>query len=273
MQRRILEIKDISKSFALGYKAREGRYSDGHKNVIDGLTMDVNRNEVTALVGGNGAGKTSLFNLISGLLKPDRGRVLFYGNDKALDCTHARPWEAARAGIGRMFQGIRVFGQLSIMDHLLIQACTPASALPFHHFLMPHKHKTLKRRTREKIMDQLGCYSEVSAMLAEPARPVSSLSYAQQRLLSLAGLMVGKYSLLLLDEPASGFSPESFDTLYGMMEGMRQQGRSIFLIEHNMLFIKKVASCCHFMSAGKILFSGSPAEVLDYDEVKKSYLL
>jgi ABC-type branched-subunit amino acid transport system ATPase component len=273
MQSRVLEIRDISKSFALGYSGRSGRYSVEQKNVIDGLTMDVKRNEVTALVGGNGAGKTSLFNLISGLLKPDRGRVLFYGNDKTLDCIRARPWEAARAGIGRMFQGVRIFGQLSVMDHLVIQACTPASALPFHYFLMPHKSKKLTRRIREKIMDELDHYPEVSAMLADPARPVSSLSYAQQRILSLAGLVAGQYSLLLLDEPTSGLSAESFDTLYGMIEKMQQQGRSIFLIEHNMLFIKNAAAHCHFMSAGKILYSGPPDEVLDHEEVKKSYLL
>ncbi len=268
----LMEIKDIRKSFAMNY-GRGGVFSAEYKNVINGLSVSLETAKVTSLVGGNGEGKTTLFNLVSGLIRPESGSIFYMKDDSTLDLSRLAPWQIARVGIGRMFQGARIFGELSVMDHLLIQARPFKNEGPFGRLIQPRKNTRLTKELKEKIFNELNGFDEFISLWNDSNEAASSLSFARQRLLSLAGLLVGGYDLLLLDEPSSGMSQESFDTLYRFMDVMRERGKTVFLIEHNMDFIRKAADTCHYMAEGKIRFSGSAEEVLDHTEVKQSYLL
>ena len=268
----VLNIENIRKSFAINYIGRASTLGTEYKNVINGLTLTLNRGEVTSLVGGNGAGKTSLFNLISGLLRPDSGKIIFTGSKAEIDCCTTSPWRIARAGIGRGFQGTRIFGELSVMEHLMLQATPSRLEVQFNKLFISQsrqKHKDIEDRIRH----ELSPFSEFDDMLKYIRKPASSLSYAKQRLLSMAGLMIGDYDLLLLDEPSSGLSLDSLDVIYAMIALMKEKGKSIFLIEHNMEFVRKSSDICHYMSAGEIKFSGTPEEVLNNQIVQESYLL
>ncbi len=269
----ILNIKDIHKSFAANYGRRGRVFGNEYKNVINGLSANLERGSITALVGGNGAGKTSLFNIISGLLRPEAGSVVFNKGKSSLDCTLATPYRIASGGVGRMFQGTRVFGELSVIDHLLIQARPAWAERPFNNVLFPVKNRKSGRELKEGIYEAMKEFDEFRELWKDGEKPASSLSYARQRMLSLAGLLIGNYDLLLLDEPSSGLNPGSFDTLYKFLNMMQAGGKTIFLIEHNMNFIKMAVDHCHYMAEGRILFAGTPEEVLEHDEVKQSYLL
>ncbi len=268
----VLEIKEIRKSFAMNH-GRARVFGAEYKNVINDLSISLEEGMVTSLVGGNGEGKTTLFNLISGLLRPDNGQILYVGERESIDCILSSPWQIARAGIGRMFQGARVFDELSVKDHLLIQARQSEGEKPFSRMLRPARSKKLENELSERIYHELKGFEEFRALWDAADTPAAALSFARQRLLSLAGLLVGGYDLLLLDEPSSGLSRESFETLYKLLDVMRERGKTVFLIEHNMEFIKKAADTCHYMAEGRIHFSGSPEEVLDHADVKQSYLL
>ena len=126
MENIVLELDNLQKSFAINYAGKGNVIGTEYKNVINGLSFRLERGKVTALVGGNGAGKTTIFNLVSGLLRPDTGKIVYYGREKQIECTRATPWQISGAGIGRLFQGTRIFGELSVMDHLLLQSCPAA---------------------------------------------------------------------------------------------------------------------------------------------------
>ncbi len=273
MKNTLLDIQAVEKSFALGYSGRRNIMGAGQKNVISGLSLELEAGKLTALVGGNGAGKTTLFNIISGLLRPDRGNAFFYGRGQTLDCSRAAPWNIARAGVGRHFQGSRVFTELSVKDHLLIQARKGMKEWPFRSVLFPSGDKKEQARLLEEIDSKLSAYDAFNDLMADADNAASSLSFARQRLLSLAGLLLGDYELLLLDEPTSGLNPESFEGLYELFEVLKKEGKSVFLIEHNMPFIRRAADVCHYMTEGNIRYSGPPDELLEQDEVKQSYLL
>jgi len=269
----VLIIENIRKSFAINYTGRKSAFGSDYKDVIKGLSMRLNQGEVISLVGGNGAGKTSLFNLVSGLLRPDSGKIIFNGSRAAIDCTEASSWKIARAGIGRGFQGARTFGGLSVLDHLILQALPPGYDDPVNSLFRGARTRRQLNDLEDRIHEELSPIPEFREMLNYLRKPASSLSYARQRLLSMAGLLLGNYDLLLLDEPTSGLSPDSIKAVQDMIERVRQQGKTVFLIEHNMEFVRSLSDICHFMSAGEIEFTGTPEEVLNNQNVKLSYLL
>jgi len=269
---RILEIRNLSKSFSAA-NVGIGRLGNDRRNVINGLSMDVVRGSITTLVGGNGAGKTTLFNMISGLLRPDSGYVIFSNGNESVDCTRARPWEIASSGAGRLFQGSRVYGQMSVTDHLLIQAGRKSGENILQDVFLPVRKRRERNDKLNFIHEILEGFDEFSELLREGARPASSLSYARQRLLGLAGLLVGDYDLLLLDEPSSGLGPETREMLKSLFKKLRAAGKTVFLIEHNMDLISDASDICHFMARGEILVSGPPEMIIDHEEVKRSYLM
>lgn len=273
MEKIVLDIQNIQKSFAISYAGRGRILKKEYKNVINGLSLQIPGGRASALIGGNGAGKTTLFNLISGLLRPDEGKIIFNATSSSIECNRATPWQISSAGVGRMFQGTKVFGELSVMDHLFLQAIPTEVELPFYNLIRWKKNKDTIKKTKQYIIDRLEQVKGFEELLLMKDKAASSLAFAQQRMLSLAGLMLGNYSLLLLDEPSSGMSPDSFDTIFEIIEKLKVEGKSVFLIEHNMSFIQNVVDHCHYMEEGKIRYSGSPDEVLAMEAVKQSYLM
>lgn len=258
----ILQIQDINLSFT------DNRNET--LRLLNGLSLDVPKGKITALVGGNGAGKTTLFNLISGFQNGYQGKILFDGKH----ISRHSPDRIARQGIGRLFQGRQVFGDLSLLDNMKIASGKTDGETPFAYLF---RRKTIAGTEEEKeaqalkILNNLfGTGNKYTQMLHAKA---GEFSYGEQRILGLARLLMGNYRLLLLDEPTAGVNPAYIETIEQIILKMvREQNLSILLIEHNMRFVREVADVCAYLNAGKIALRGTAGAVLDSREVKDSYL-
>lgn len=234
------------------------------------LGLEVPREKITALVGGNGAGKTTLFNIISGLQKGAKGQVVFERHP----LLGLAPHQIARLGIGRLFQGARVFDELTILDNMLIGAFHPDTELPFFNLLFPGKGKSLERKLEiraERILNDL--FGSDNVFWEDRHKQAGNLSFGQQRLLALARLLMGNYSLYLLDEPTAGVHVSFIDQIGLAIERMNSNShKTVLLIEHNMQFVREMAEYCLYMDRGNIIARGNPQEVLDSEKVQQAYM-
>jgi len=269
----ILQIQNLSKSFAI-HKTRGRAAGQDTVPVIKNVSLNINRANITALIGGNGAGKTTLFNLINGLLKVDSGLITYHDENQGHDLIDLHPHEIARLGIGRMFQGPRIFEKLSILDNLLLYLGHYPSEWPFYHVFTRRRLKKELFVNKESVLERIsGLLGKDNAFYRNWNEQAGSLSFADQRVLSLLGLIISNNKIILIDEPTSGINQDFLDQLREWIRMLKDEGRTIFMIEHNMDFVKETADLCHYMDAGKIQYSGTPVQVLENAEVKKEYLI
>lgn len=258
----ILDLNNIRLSFT---NARKERFL-----LLSGVTFGVPDGEITALIGGNGTGKTTLFNVISGFQKGFDGQVFFKGKD----ISRLAPYEISRLGIGRLFQGKQLMGSLTILENMLMASSDRTGEFPFSYLVFP---KTLKSKEAEKkeyaihILETLfgnGC--KYVDMINHPA---GELSYGEQRMIAIARLLMGQNSLLLLDEPTAGVNPVYNETIAQIISRMvKVEGLTVLMIEHNMHFVRGVASKCAFLDEGRIAVFGDTDAVIDNPTVRSSYL-
>jgi ABC-type branched-subunit amino acid transport system ATPase component len=257
----ILELKDISLSFTGG--------KDSFK-ILNGLNFNVPKGKITALIGGNGSGKTTLFNVISGFNTGYKGSVIF--NGKPVDSLS--PGRIAQKGIGRLFQGKPLFQDLNLLDNMKLASNDCTGESPFS-YLISKKKIDRKEQEKEKQAIEIltGIFGENNKYVAMLQHKGSDFSYGEQRLISLARLFMGNYSLLLLDEPTAGVNPMYINTIKQIILQMVADGKTtVLLIEHNMPFVNGIADHCAYVSDGNIKFQGTAGEVLNNQEVKNSYL-
>jgi len=244
----ILRLKNISRSF------------DGLK-AIDSLDMNIQAGRISAIIGPNGAGKTTLFNLICGYLYPDSGRITY----KDKDITMLNPWERASRGIGRLFQDIRVFKKLTLLENLLV-TFNDASENPFKAIF-----GRINRKERDKIEIAMNWIDFVG--LADRKESLAeNLSWGQQKLLGLARLLCTDFDLLLLDEPVSGVNPDMVRVILEKITESTELGKTIIAVEHDMGAVKEIADYVYFMDSGKIVASGVPKDIFDNHEIMESYM-
>ena len=258
----ILEIKNIKLSFT---DARKETF-----NLLNGVNLSVEAGKITALVGGNGTGKTTLFNIISGFEKRYSGDILFEGRN----LNKVSPHHISLMGIGRLFQGGQLLDGLSLMDNMKIASDEKTGEMPFQSLFRPRKVREIESQKEERakaiLTSFFGADNKYLSMLDVDA---SSFSYGEQRLLSLARLMMGNDRLLLLDEPTSGVNPVFIEAIERIIRNMvEKDGITVLLIEHNMQFVRKIADTCAYLDDGVITKLGPTAEVLDDQNVRNSYL-
>lgn len=259
----ILKIKDISLSFT------DSRNET--LRLLNSLSLDVPREKITALVGGNGAGKSTLFNIISGFQRADSGTVHF--DAKRVD--HLPPHYVARLGIGRLFQGRQLSPSLSLLDNFKLASTDTSGEFPFSHILRPsalRQAETAKEnRVREILIELFGAGCKYLDMLHTPG---GAFSFGEQRLLALARLRMSDTTrLLLLDEPTAGVNPAVCETIALIIQRMvSEYKQTVFLIEHNMPFVRRVADHCTYLAGGSVAATGHPSAVLESPQVKTSYL-
>lgn len=257
----ILELKNISLSFNGGRDTFR---------ILSDLNMSVEHGRITALIGGNGVGKTTLFNIISGFQKGFRGRVCF--QNQAI--CKLPPHKVSRCGIGRLFQGKPLLPDLTLLENMKLAASDASGEFPFSCLF---RQKTLESSESKKenraveILNRLfGENNKYVPMLNDRG---SDFSYGEQRLLSLAGLFMGDYSLLLLDEPTAGVNPKYIETIKDIIRQMVADGKkTVLLIEHNMQFVGGIADTCVFLQGGRIAAHGKTETVLGNQDVRNSYL-
>lgn len=257
-----LELQDIRLTFS---NSRKGDF-----HLLQGVNLAVKEGEITAIVGGNGTGKTTLFNIISGFITDYQGRVLIEGKD----VRSLSPYKRAQAGIGRLFQGTQLMGNLTLMENMKIASQDqigehPMS--PFCRWRTIRLHEQQKEQRAVEIINSLfGSDSKYLSMLDQKA---SALSYGEQRLIGIARLLMGESKILLLDEPTSGVNPVYIKTIADIIRKLvEEQHMTVLLIEHNMNFVKSLATNCAYLDNGKIMQYGPTEQVLNDEGVKNSYL-
>lgn len=247
----ILRIKNLTKDF------------DGIK-AVDDVSLEIEKNSIVALIGPNGSGKTTIINLLSGFLKPNRGNVFLDGEE----ITAYAPHKIAQLGIGRTFQNIRLFAQLSVLDNVLL-SMRYGKEENFFSALFQTKEMRKKdeanRQRAEKILAYVGL-KEKQDELAE------NLSHGQRRLLEIGRLLALEPRIFLLDEPTAGLFPEVKKKILDLLKDLRQKGNTIVFIEHDMNFVMNLAEKIVVLDAGRKIAEGGPQEIKANKEVLKSYL-
>ena len=229
------------------------------------VDIAVEPGEIVGLLGPNGAGKTTLFNVISGFLNPEHGRLLFMEDE----ISHLLPYERVAAGIGRTFQHVRLFRNLTVYENLLVAQHRHLSSGSLAAMLrLPswRKDEDEGRRRVEEILELVNL---------RPWRDhhPTGLSYGTMRFLELASVLSLKPKVLLLDEPASGIQQKEVEALGPMLKQVREElACSIFLIEHDMGLLLNTAERIYALDFGEVIAEGTPDDVVHDDRVLESYL-
>ncbi len=247
----MLQLLDVSRHF-------------GGLHALTGVNMTIPEGKIVGLIGPNGAGKTTLINVISGLDHPTGGRITFDGHD----ITHARPHRISGFGIARTYQNIRLFGDMTALENLLISqhgrgVATVAEALVF-----APRYRAEERRLRDNarlMLDRFGLLS-----IAET--PAGTLPYGDQRRLEMARALASQPRLMLLDEPTAGMNPVETHDLGEQIIRLRADGLTALVIEHDMALIQQVCDEIYVLNFGQIIAHGTHDEIRHNRAVIEAYL-
>jgi branched-chain amino acid transport system ATP-binding protein len=255
----ILSLKNITISFAKG--------KDSFK-VLNEFNLDVEKGKITALISGNGTGKTTLFNIISGFQEDYIGDVFF--NSKSI--RNLSPFQRANKGIGRLFQSNGLFPNLTLLENMKLADEDTSGEIPFTILFNKKKINQIEEKKEKAIRILNKIFGVNNSYIKKLNESGGSFSYGEQRILALARLFMGNYSFLLLDEPTAGVNIIYLETIKQIIKEMVASGATVLLIEHNIPFVSEVADYCAFLQNGKIEMHGSTSELLNHQSVKNSYL-
>ena len=235
---------------------------------VDSLNFKVRSGEIRGLIGPNGSGKTTFFNIISGIYKPQEGEVWFNGKN----ITGKRAFEITRKGIARTFQNNRLFWQLSILDNVMLGMYSHQHARLFDVLLRYGKIRKELKDNAEKAVEILSYFSPELSDLH--SRLVSDLSQGDRRRVEICRALASDPKLLLLDEPSAGMSPEETEKLMDDIGKVTEKylDLSIIIIEHDMMVIERIAQQVIVFNYGKKIAEGSYSEVVTNPEVLEAYL-
>lgn len=243
----MLKLQNISKFF-------------GGVQAVKNCSFEIEKNKITALIGPNGAGKTTVFNLVSGFFNPDFGDIIF--NNQKINSFPI--WKRSRAGISRTFQLSRLFRNLSIEENLLLAVREDDDRF-WKMFLQGTKTTTQEKNKIVEMMDFVG-------LKKDPSTIVTDLSYGQQKLFDLARAILNPHTFLMLDEPVAGVNPVLRESFKQILKDLKSKGETIFVIEHDMDFVRSVADRVVVMDQGSVIADGNPGEVLSNPKVLEAYL-
>lgn len=247
----VFEILSIRKSFN-GIKA------------LDDFSCVVYENEILGLIGPNGAGKSTLFNVVTGFLKAENGGVKFDNKELLSLPSHS----IVKLGISRTFQDLRLIRQLSVLDNMLLSFQNNVGENIFSVFSTPSKIDSTEKVNEKRAIELL----EYAGIVEKKDDLAGSLSYGQQKLLSVMCCLVADPKLLLLDEPIAGVNPGMREKILKIIAELPKEGKSVVLIDHDMDFIRGICDRIIFMDAGKKISEGTPEEVFNDPKVIKAYL-
>lgn len=218
---------------------------------------------ITAIIGPNGAGKTTLINVLTGFLRADSGKILF--GDR--DITRLAPHKIARLGIARTFQDLRLILQVPALDNVMLGRPNQRGERLFYALtrIGVKKEESRNREEAMRLLRFVGLEEKAGELAGE-------LSYGQQKLVTLACCLATEAKVLLLDEPIAGVHPEMALRILDLLRELRDDGKLIVFIEHDISAVRSVADQVIVMDHGKIIAQGIPSEVLERAEIMEAYL-
>ena len=255
----------ITKSSEVVLRAEHLSIQFGGLRAVDDVNLTVHKGELYGLIGPNGAGKTTFFNLITGVYKPTSGRFFLCGEE----LTGMSTIEVNKKGIARTFQNIRLFGNLTVAENVMVGLSNQINCSMAESILRLPRHRKTEKEFRERAMELLKVFKldEYSDYLAQ------NLPYGKQRRLEIARALATNPKLLLLDEPAAGMNPNETQELMDDILFIRDHfDMTILLIEHDMRLVGGICENLTVLNFGTELAQGNTAEVLNHPEVIKAYL-
>ncbi|WP_433826249.1 ABC transporter ATP-binding protein [Actinoplanes sp. CA-015351] len=238
-----LETTDLRKAF-------------GGVTALDGATVAFQHGKVNALIGPNGSGKTTFFNCVTGMIKPDGGAVTYDGRD----ITGKAPHTIARHGMGRTFQLCRTFPRMTALENVL--AAVPVGGL------LPGLRGARRRSEIDRAMSWLTRLG-IEHLAGSEAR---DMSWGQQKLLELAGVLMSEPATVLLDEPAGGVNPALLDRIGVLVRELNAEGRTFVIVEHNMDLVMSISDHIVVFDRGRPIASGPPSVIRTDEKVLGAYL-
>ncbi|MCK4387012.1 MAG: ABC transporter ATP-binding protein [Candidatus Pacebacteria bacterium] len=239
----IIETKKLLKNF------------DGVK-AVDDLSIQIEKGKITGIIGPNGSGKTTLINLLTGILPIDAGAILIDG----IKTRKIRPQQISFYGITRTFQTIRLFEQMTVLDNILI-VMTKRNIFS----ALFEKHKKYHLKKAEDILTRVELWDKRNQLAV-------NLSYGQRKLLEIARALATRSQIFLLDEPFAGLFPEMRKIVASIIRELREEEKTIILIEHNIDLIRELCDYIIALDSGQLLAEGLPVEVLENEKVVEAYL-
>ena len=224
----LLQTRNVTKRF-------------GGLQAITDVSLDLVAGEITTLVGPNGAGKTTLFNLITGHFPVTSGEVFLRGQP----LVGQAPWRIARMGVGRTFQDLRLFNHMTVEEN--VRTVTEPASWFWQKSRAPERV--------EQVLQETGLWDKRRERAVD-------LAYAERKFLSMARIMVSGAPIWLLDEPASGLDPRSFDRFVALLKHYAAHGVTICIIEHNLDLVNQLSDRLAFLDQGKLLACGDPQTIL-----------
>jgi len=231
----MLEIEDLSVAY-------------GQRRALDGVSLTVREGEIVTLLGANGSGKSTTLRAISGLVHPQRGRIVYRGRDLAA----ASPDAIVAAGIGHVPEGRDIFGEFSVRENLLVGA-----------------HTTPRREVDARLAD---AYAAFPVLRERQGQRAATLSGGEQQMLAIARALMARPRLLLLDEPSLGLAPRLVLEIFRVIERINRDGVTVLLVEQNARRALALAARGYVLEIGRVAVSGPSAELAADPRIRAAYL-
>lgn len=221
----------------------------GAINAIKGISFNVEQGEIIALIGANGAGKTTILHTVTGLVAAKHGSIRFNGKELTKTPAH----KIVAMGMAHVPEGRRVFAQLSVYENLMLGAYT-------------RKDKTEITETIERV------YERFPRLKERRSQSAGTLSGGEQQMLAMGRALMSKPSIILMDEPSMGLSPLYVSEIFDIIQEINKSGTTVLLVEQNAKKALSIANRAYVLETGNIALSGDAHELMDNEQVKKAYL-